>query len=259
MSEVIKLSGVSVIRNKVAILDNISWQVQSGENWAVIGRNGVGKSFLLNVIAGNIFPSQGKVTVLGRTFGETDMLELRRLIGYVSPAFQYNYDGATTVNKVVYSGFFASNGLYYDPTPQMVTQTADILRRMRLSHLADKPFGLLSSGEQKKVLIARAMVFSPKLLILDEVCTGLDIASREEVLSFIEDLAHNIGLIFVTHYIEEIVPSITNVLYLKDGKTFAAGAKNEMITSDYLRQVLNVEAKVHRNDDGRYWITSMTI
>ncbi|MBP5706329.1 MAG: ATP-binding cassette domain-containing protein, partial [Spirochaetales bacterium] len=105
MSEVIKLSGVSVIRNKIAILDNISWQVQSGENWAVIGRNGAGKSFLLNVIAGNIFPSQGKVTVLGLTFGETDMLELRRLFGYVSPAFQYNYDGATTVNKVVYSGF----------------------------------------------------------------------------------------------------------------------------------------------------------
>ena len=259
MSEVIKLSGVSVIRNKIAILDNISWQVQSGENWAVIGRNGAGKSFLLNVISGNIFPSQGKVTVLGRTFGETDMLELRRLIGYVSPAFQYNYDGATTVNKVVYSGFFASNGLYYDPTPQMIEQTADILNRMGLSHLADKPFGLLSSGEQKKVLIARAMVFSPKLLILDEVCTGLDIASREEVLSFIEDLARKIGLIFVTHYIEEIVPSISHVLYLKDGKTFAVGTKQEMITSDYLQQVLNVKANIRTNDIGRYWITSMTI
>ena len=146
MSEVIKLSGVSVIRNKIKILDNINWTVNPGENWAVIGRNGAGKSFLLNVIAGNIFPSQGKVTVLDRTFGETDMLELRRLIGYVSPAFQYNYDGATSVNKVVYSGFFASNGLYYDPTQQMIDKTADILRRMGLSHLADKPFGLLSSG-----------------------------------------------------------------------------------------------------------------
>ena len=254
MSEVIKLSGVSVIRNKIAILDNISWQVQSGENWAVIGRNGAGKSFLLNVIAGNIFPSQGKVTVLGRTFGETDMLELRRLIGYVSPAFQYNYDGATTVNKVVYSGFFASNGLYYDPTQQMIEQTADILRRMGLSHLADKPFGLLSSGEQKKVLIARAMVFSPKLLILDEVCTGLDIASREEVLSFIDELSRSVGLIFVTHYIEEIVPSITNVLYLKEGKTFAAGTKQDMISADYLRKVLDLPAEVRTNEKGRYWL-----
>jgi len=254
MSEIIKLSDVSVIRNKVKILDNINWSVNPGENWAVIGRNGAGKSFLLNVIAGNIFPSQGKVTVLDRTFGETDMLELRRLIGYVSPAFQYNYDGATSVNKVVYSGFFASNGLYYDPTPQMIDQTADILRRMGLSHLADKPFGLLSSGEQKKVLIARAMVFSPKLLILDEVCTGLDIASREEVLSFIEGLSHNISLIFVTHYIEEIMPSITNVLYLRGGKTFAAGTKTEMISSDYLSTVLDLRSVVHINDSGRYWL-----
>ena len=254
MSEVIKLSGVSVIRNKIKILDNINWTVNPGENWAVIGRNGAGKSFLLNVIAGNIFPSQGKVTVLDRTFGETDMLELRRLIGYVSPAFQYNYDGATSVNKVVYSGFFASNGLYYDPTQQMIDKTADILRRMGLSHLADKPFGLLSSGEQKKVLIARAMVFSPKLLILDEVCTGLDIASREEVLSFIDELARSVGLIFVTHYIEEIMPSITNVLYLKGGKTFASGTKQEMITSDYLRQVLDLPAEVRTNEKGRYWL-----
>ena len=254
MNEVIKLSGVSVIRNKIKILDNINWTVNPGENWAVIGRNGAGKSFLLNVIAGNIFPSQGKVTVLDRTFGETDMLELRRLIGYVSPAFQYNYDGATSVNKVVYSGFFASNGLYYDPTRQMIDKTADILRRMGLSHLADKPFGLLSSGEQKKVLIARAMVFSPKLLILDEVCTGLDIASREEVLSFIDELARSVGLIFVTHYIEEIMPSITNVLYLKGGKTFATGTKQEMITSDYLRQVLDLPAEVKTNEKGRYWL-----
>lgn len=245
MSSIIELNNVSVIKNGKTILDDITWNVKNNENWAVIGKNGAGKSFLLRLLSANLYPSCGSIRILGRKFGETNLLELKKVIGFVSPNFQKDYDNETRVINVIYSGFFASNGLFYDVTDYMKEETLKIISFLNISNLKDRYYGELSNGEQKKVLIARALVSNPKILIFDEVCSGLDISSREEILKTVELLVekgHNI--IFVTHHIEEIIPAINKILLIKEGKIFRTGCKEELLNKNHLNEVLDINLDV---------------
>ena len=228
--------------------------MDSSENWAIIGRNGSGKSFLLRILSGNLFPSTGIVKIFGKQLGFVNIWDLRKEIGFVSDHLQREYDRETRVINVIYSGFFASNGLYQDVTDEMKEKVVDILEFLEIFHLRDRVFGHLSSGEQKKVLIARSLVFSPKLLIFDEPCNNLDLASKEDVLHSIQKLVqkgHNI--VFVTHHIEEIIPQINNVLFLKEGKIIKSGDKVKMMNKKLLNNLLSYKFGVVKKNGWYYF------
>jgi iron complex transport system ATP-binding protein len=251
--ELIKLDGISVVRNKNPILTDIDWTMQDGENWAVIGENGAGKSFLLRLLSAQMFPSSGKVKVFGEEFGKVDMWELRKKIGLVSDSLQKRQHDHTKVLDVALSGFFSSVGVYNTVNSDMEKSALKQLKFMGVDRFKERNFSELSTGEQRRVLIARALVFDPKLLILDEPCTGLDIPAREKFLNNIGELikkGHNI--VFVTHHIEEVIPTINKVLLMKNGRILAAGDKEKVMTEENLRKALGYEFELVEKN-GRYW------
>lgn len=253
MKNIISLDKVTVIKKRKTVLDNISWDVKKGESWAVVGKNGAGKSFLLRLIALNHYPSSGRVSVFGRQIGEVNIWDLKNRIGFVSDLLQEEYSVNITVNEVVYSGFFSSIGLYYPVDENIVNKTEKILELLRIEHIKLKKFKQLSHGEQRKVLIARALVSNPQLLILDEPCTGLDIPGREEFLKTLQKLLNlNINIIFVTHHIEEIIPEINNVMLLKNGKILHLGTKQKVLNKENLNSTFDHNFEVIERNN-RYW------
>jgi len=255
METIINLENVSLIRDGNYILKNISWQVKKNEQWAVIGRNGAGKSFLLRILSANLFPSHGSVKVLGKEFGKVNMWYLRRQIGVVSDLLQQDYYQTISVRKVIYSGFFSSIGLYKEVSQAQKQKTEELLYYLGINNLEERIFGKCSHGEQRRILIARALVFDPHLLVLDEPCTGLDVASREEFLKTLQKLLiKDLTIIFVTHHIEEIFPAINRVLFLIRGKVFLKGQKTALMTKANLKRVLECDLNVIKRN-GRYFYT----
>jgi iron complex transport system ATP-binding protein len=253
MNKLIELKNVWVIKNKIPILKNVNWEVLENESWAIIGRNGSGKSFLLRLISANLFPSSGTITIFNEEFGNVNLWELKKKIGFVSDLLQKDYNEYSKAIDVIYSGFFSSNGLFEEITPQMKEKTNEILQFLEIEKFTDRIFGELSHGEQRKILIARAMVFDPVLLVFDEPCTGLDIAAREEFLITVEKLIENgHHIIFVTHHIDEIINSINKVLFLKDGEIYKTGNKKELMNIKNLEEVLEYKLKIKKKK-GRYW------
>ncbi|MBD3265882.1 ATP-binding cassette domain-containing protein [bacterium] len=253
MQPLLALQHVTVIRDGVRILDDINWIMQADEHWAVIGKNGAGKSFLLQLLSAQFHPTSGLVQVMGEELGQVNVWDLRTKIGMVSDGLQRQYHNYFTVLDVVCSGFFASVGIYEPITDAMKEKADETLEKVGLSPLKDRRFGDLSHGEQRRVLIARALVFDPIMLVLDEPCSGLDIPSREDFLQTIQRLGesgHN--LVFVTHHLEEVMPVIGKILLLKDGKVHARGDKEEMLISTHLESTFDYPIPIVQSD-GRYW------
>lgn len=247
MQSIIQMKDVSLTRNQQQLLENIQWEVNEGEHWAILGLNGSGKTSLLNIINGYHFPTTGEVSILGKLFGKTNLHELRKEIGFVSSALDRF---ASMVNEetslhVVISGKFASFGLYETYTEADEQQAVQLLQQLRLYYLKDRPFQQLSQGEQRRVLIARALMSNPKLLILDEPCSGLDVRSREQLLALVRNITtYHCHVIYVTHHIEEIVESISHVLLIKDGQIIAQGRKEELLTNALLSEAFNLSVFV---------------
>lgn len=241
------------------ILNGINWAVHAGEHWAILGLNGCGKTSLLNMISGYEWPSSGKVYVLGQQLGKIDLHELRKKIGLVSLSMleRYQSRGHLSVLEVALSGKFASIGLYEQVTDSDREQAAALLEKFRVLHLAEKPFFTLSQGEKQKVLIARAWMANPTLIILDEPCNGLDILAREDLLHTIEELAANSEgptLLYVTHRTEEIMPSFSHALLLKEGQVVAQGKKDEVLTEKYLEETFQLPLNL-RWEHGRLYLS----
>lgn len=253
MTPLIELQDVTVIRDGKTILDRVNWTMQPDEHWAVIGKNGAGKSFLLQLLSANFHPTSGIVKVMGEELGKASVWDLRKQIGFISDQLHQRYHNYLTVREVVCSGFFASIGIYEPVEDYMAVQADEILSRLLISHLAERCFGELSHGEQRRVLIARALVFHPRMLVFDEPCSGLDIPSREEFLASVSMLTgHGHNLVFVTHHLEEVISAITNVLFIKDGKIIAQGNKPAMFTESMLLKVFDFPIPLIQSD-GRYW------
>lgn len=236
------------------ILCNVSWSVRPGEHWALLGPNGSGKTSLLKALTGYLSPTSGAVSVLGRRYGETDWRELRRHIGIVTSALQTSIPPGEPALETVVSGRYAQLDLWAPLTAADRLAAKRLLRFVHAAHLAEREWAYLSQGERQRVLIARALMARPRLLILDEPCGGLDPAAREEFLQFVERLARERRgppLIFVTHHVEEIAPSFTHVLVLRAGEVFAAGPKAEIVTSRILSGAFGVPVAVRRTG-GRY-------
>lgn len=252
MTKVIAFKDVTLKRNGQVLLDGIDWDIHQNEQWGILGLNGSGKTSLLNIIAGYHFPSTGEVEVLGNVFGKTNLPELRKLIGFVSSSvdrFSQMFVNET-VERIVVSGKFASFGLYDNVSKGDWEKADELLLSLRLFYLKGKPFHLLSQGEQRRVLIARALMCDPEILILDEPCSGLDILSREEVLSLTKEIAkRNCHTIYVTHHIEELVEEVTHVLLLRGGKIVASGLKEDVLKNDLLSETFEIPVKVRWEDE----------
>ncbi|MFB4211577.1 ABC transporter ATP-binding protein [Shouchella sp. JSM 1781072] len=256
MEQIVRCKNVTWVREGRNVLSDINWEMNQGEHWCVLGLNGSGKTTLLNLINGYRFPTLGEISVLGQVSGKTNFPELRKRIGYVSSSLDsflpiMQREG---VEEVVVSGKFASFGLYEKVSDQDWQRAEEILRSLRLHHLRGKTFGVLSQGEQRRVLIGRALMSSPDILILDEPCTGLDVPTREEMLSLMEEIkARGCHLIYVTHHIEEVSPVLTHVLMIQDGKVAAAGPKQKVLTSSLLSKVFKLPVDVEWMND-RPWL-----
>ncbi|MBA4603113.1 ABC transporter ATP-binding protein [Thermoactinomyces mirandus] len=257
MDRIITFKDVSWRRNGQEILRQINWEVKKNEHWSILGLNGSGKTSLLDIVTGYRFPTTGKVTVLGNEFGKANLPELRRKIGYVSSSlerFSHVLDHET-VGNIVVSGKFASFGLYEEVSDDDREKADSLLSALRLAYLSGKTYHMLSQGERKRILVARALMSDPEILILDEPCTGLDVFAREELLNLMNEIVQkNCHLLYVTHHIEEIVDVISHVLLIRDGKIVASGPKQEVLTDELLSEVYKMPVKI-RWEENRPWLT----
>ncbi|GAA0317414.1 ABC transporter ATP-binding protein [Oceanobacillus sp. FSL W7-1281] len=256
MENIVYFNEITWRRNDQEILQDINWQIKEGEHWAILGLNGSGKTSLLNIITGYNYPTSGKMTVLDRLFGRTDLSELRKSIGYVSSALERFQETIQLepVGNVIVSGKFASFGIYEEVSEADWQQADQILSDLRLDYLKGKKYQVLSQGERRRVLIGRALMSKPEILILDEPCSGLDILSREEVLELMDDIKASTHLLYVTHHIEEITEAISHVALVRDGKLVATGEKQDVLTDALLSETFKIPVQVHWGG-GRPWLT----
>lgn len=246
---VVQLENVSLIRDGKWILQDINWQINRGENWVLFGLNGSGKTAILNLLNAYYFPTNGKITILGMEFGKTYLGEkLRKRIGFVSSSLQEKIYPNDNTFEIVLSGAYASIGLYETPTDEMRKKAIMLLEELGCIVYANRNYHTLSQGEKQRVLIARALMADPSLLILDEPTNGLDFIAREQLLESIERISKNIdapSIIYVTHHVEEILPLFEKTLLLKEGQVFAAGNTHDMIASENLSEYFNLPVQVY--------------
>jgi iron complex transport system ATP-binding protein len=260
VNAVIDLRVDSFARDGIEILRDIHWQVTNGEHWAVLGPNGAGKSSLLSIVAGYEWPSRGEVAVLGHTYGECDMRALKERIGWVSSNLFGWLPKRQTARDVVATGIHATIGSWHELSPEDLMRADDALRRIGSFAIRNRPYGVLSQGERQRVMIARALVTEPAMLILDEPCAGLDPGARERLLRDIDQLCampKGPTLVLVSHHVEEIPPSATHALLLKEGATLAAGSLNEVLTDANLSELYEMPCQVV-SSKGRYRLVTAT-
>ncbi len=250
----IKFSEISLIRENRVILDSVQFHMKKGENWVILGRNGSGKSTILEMMNGYLFPSKGTIEVMGNHYGRCDVREVRKKIGYISQSLVEKLTLRDPVWEVVAAGEYGYLR-FYEHVPEELKQRAEeMLSIVKIDRLKDQPLGLLSQGERKKVLLARALMTNPSLLIMDEPCAGLDLYERELLLSDLEKFQQRgIQMIYVTHHIEEIVPVFTHVMLVHEGKILAAGPKKEILTPTFIEQAYDTPVDVDWHGD-RPWI-----
>lgn len=251
---VLEVSHLSVRRGDTLILDHVNWRVEPRQHWAILGANGSGKTSLLSALAGYLTPSEGEISVLGRRFGETDWRELRKRVGLVSSAVRQMMPETEPALESVVSGKSAIIDYWGRISASDRARASRILGQVECDYLSDRPWGFLSQGERQRVLIGRALMAKPGLMILDEPCAGLDPAAREHFLQFLERLGrkkHAPTLVLVTHHVEEIMPVFTHALLLKEGRNLAAGPKRRILSSQRLSDALNCPVKL-RTRRNRY-------
>ena len=248
----VQIKNATVYLRDTPALKSIDWTVRPDENWALVGNNGSGKTTLLKLIFGELLPINGGTVHWFNNRTWNGLADIREQVGYVSAEYQENYDRNVTGSEVVESGFFASIGLWQTVNARQKQRTEECMHLLEIEYLAQKRFRSMSYGEARRVLLARALAHRPTLLVLDEPCSGLDIPTRERFLETLQKLSQETQMIYVTHHIEEILPAITHVLYLKDGAIFRQGNKNAMLQDKVLSEALEYPLTLHKNND-RYW------
>lgn len=251
---IIDLQNVSYRKNGKLILDAINWQVEEGEHWIILGLNGSGKTTLLNLINGYIFPLHGSyANVLGYEFGNCPIAELRKHIGWISNALAQNIPVNDTPLEIILSGKFASIGLWEKVTDADINQAEDILEKLGIMKLRDRTYSSLSQGEKQKVIIGRALICNPDIIIFDEACNGLDIFAKRDLCNIIEKLAEGKkSIFFVTHNTDEILPIFNKALLLKDGKVHSRGNLKDVIQLENLQNFYGANVDVFKHHDRFY-------
>jgi len=249
---VLEVRALGIRRGETSILANVSWRVQPSEHWAILGANGSGKTSLLGALTGYLSPTEGEISVLGQTYGQSDWRELRKKIGLVSSSIRQMMADEERALDTIISGKYAMIDFWGKSTDIDRAGARRILAQIECSHLAERRWGVLSQGERQRVLIGRALIAKPRLLILDEPCAGLDPAAREQFLEFVQRLGgsdKSPTLILVTHHIEEIMPIFSHVLVLKAGQVIAAGRKKVILNGNVLSGAFDTKMKVVKSND----------
>lgn len=259
MSEekVLEIQGLSILRDGKEIVKKVDWSIDAGSQWVILGANGSGKTSLLSSLTGYLTPSDGNVRVLGQTYGESDWRELRKSIGLVSSTVRQMIPDYEKALDIVVSGLFGMIDLWGKVNPADKARAMEILRQIESLHLADRTWQVLSQGERQRILIGRALIQRPKVLILDEPCAGLDPVAREHFLQFIEKLGtgkRSPSLVLVTHHVEEITPVFSHVLLMKAGEAVASGPKKKILNSKTLSEAFSARVSVS-HWKGRYSMT----
>jgi len=246
---ILEINALRLRRGNVTILRDIDWRVEAGQHWVILGANGSGKTSLLSALTGYLMPTDGGIVLLGERYGESDWRELRKKIGIVSSAVRQMMAEEEPALETVVSGRLAMIDFWGRITKADRARAEGLLRQVECSYLADRPWGVISQGERQRVLIGRALMARPRLLILDEPCAGLDPAAREHFLQFLQRLGRRKDsptLVLVTHHVEEIMPVFSHVLVLKAGRVLAAGRKSTILKSRLMSDAFEARASLQR-------------
>lgn len=253
----IEFSGVQLRRDGRTLVGPVDWNVELDERWVIIGPNGAGKTSLMRLASAEAFPSSGSAHVLGETLGRAVVQELTARIGVCSSALAARIPPDELVSDLVVSAGYAVLGRWREKYEDMdIARAVGVLESMGGEHLANRRFGTLSEGERKRVLIARALMTDPELMLLDEPAAGLDLGGREELVARLTDLAADPdapALVLVTHHVEEVPPGFTHALLLREGEILTQGLIEDVLTSETLSAAFSQRILLDRTDDGRYF------
>ncbi|MDN6510377.1 MAG: ABC transporter ATP-binding protein [Corynebacterium sp.] len=253
---VLDLREVTIVRDGLHVLHPVTWQVEVDERWIIIGPNGAGKTSLLTIAGARQYPSSGTARIVGETLGKTDVRELRTAVGMSSAAVAHQVPGGEKVLDLVISAGYDVMGRWrerYDRGDEL--RAMEILEQMGALHLGEQTWETLSEGERKRVLIARALMTDPELLLLDEPGAGLDLGGREDLVRMLGELAEDPdapATVMVTHHVEEIPPGFTHGMILDEGRVVAQGLLEDVMTSENLTRAYHQPISLSF-DDGRYF------
>ena len=253
---VLDIRRINVRRGTNHLIHDLDWKVKKGEHWVILGANGSGKTTLLTALLGYITPTSGDITVLGEDYGDSDWPVLRQKIGLVSSSLRQMMADSEPAWITVASGKYAVIDFWGRPKKADRKGALETLKCIECVHLADRPWAFLSQGERQRVLIGRALMAKPALLILDEPCAGLDPAAREHFLQFLDTMMKNSNspsLVLVTHHVEEIMPGFSHGLLLKEGRKLKAGPVKEILRSGLLSKTFSTKVRV-RHSGSRHFL-----
>ena len=249
MKPILKLENITVDRQGRNILSVDEWILEAGQNWVLFGPNGAGKTTLLNLLTGYLWPTTGTVDVLGERLGEVDLSKLRRQIAIVSDPLRGMIHGELNGLSVLVTGARAHLNLFGPPTEEEFLLAQEIAELTNTTGLLGRTFEVMSTGERQRLMIARALMIRPRILILDEPAAGLDMAAREFVLLTVDHISrsnHAPVIVLTTHHVEEITPVFTHAMLLKNGKMFKRGPLNKMFTSKNITTLFDLPVRVSR-------------
>jgi iron complex transport system ATP-binding protein len=253
---VISLTDVDLRREGNVVLKGVNWQVGPGERWVMLGPNGSGKTTLLQVAAARMWPTAGIVEILGSRLGRVDVRTLRPRIALVSGSVTRQLRPDLLAREVVVSGLHGALETWWHTYSTEEWDKADnLLVDGGVGAIGERPFGVISEGERQQVLLARALMGEPELLLLDEPFAGLDLGARERLIVRLGVLAGDPDrppLVLVTHHCEEIPLGFTHAGLVREGRLMAAGRLDEVVTSERVSTCFDVPVTVGR-DDGRWW------
>lgn len=249
-------SEVEFKRGGKTLVGPVEWQVELDERWVILGPNGAGKTTLIRMAAAEEFPSKGKLWIMGEQLGRTDMRDLRAMIGVSSSALGNRIPADEKVSDLVISAGYAILGRWREEYEEWdLGRATEILEQVGAYHLADQTWGTLSEGERKRVLVARALMTNPELLLLDEPTAGMDLGGREDLVAYLGELAMDAdapAIVMITHHVEEVPPGFTHALLLDEGAVVAQGLIDDVITSENLTRAFHQPIAVDKID-GRYF------
>lgn len=253
MKKILDIQNLSFIKDK-EILKSVNWQVEKNERWALLGANGAGKTSLLSTICGYEVPSAGVMTVDGKTYSEYEWQKVREKIAIVSAQINRKIQTSETALEIVVSGEFAMLNFWGTAEESVCKKAVKKMKELGVFHLAASRWNQLSQGERQKVQIARALMINPTIMFLDEPCTGLDPVARDNFVGFMEKFSESKkipAIVLATHYVEEIPPSFTHAIVVKDGEVLASGEIDKVVTSSILSDAYGAKCKVGRKN-GRF-------
>jgi iron complex transport system ATP-binding protein len=260
MTPAVVLERVGLSLGGKPILHDIDWFLPRGGRAALLGANGSGKSTLLRVLAGYLFPMEGKVHVLGERFGAVDLNSLRKSIGVVDSASPLLFDERVSVRDAVITGFFGNLAPWFNrPTHAQETAADTMIETVGLANHSNQPFTTLSTGERRRALLARVLVQEPELLLLDEPAAGLDLPGREQLLASLESAISrrpDLTLILATHWLEELPTSTDHILLLANGAIAASGPPSDVLTAGRLSAAFRTPVTIHHQNGRWHWMVA---